>query len=293
MNFFIYSCYLSNLATGKKATDILITEIVCPCNHNNVASIHSGLTFSAASIFVILNRCVSVVFASLHLRCNFRDDWPVEMFLLFPPKSYWMFWNFTFNVLCEPWNLRRSWFGRFRQVEEFSPRAVYTSGKASTAAGLTAAVVRDEETYEFVIEAGALMLADNVSIQCVCVHACVSFSSSLACPVIWGRRYACLFSSFMLPCLLCYPISALASVISLLQVSLAALYFSMVCPHLSFFSLCLIFHPPYMVIPLQSFFCHFHGRLRYSCCPSNVFISDVIPPWHYAHPSQHPHPIYF
>lgn len=28
------------------------------------------------------------------------------------------------------------------QVEEFSPRAVYTSGKASSAAGLTAAVVR-------------------------------------------------------------------------------------------------------------------------------------------------------
>ena len=29
-----------------------------------------------------------------------------------------------------------------KQVEEFSPRAVYTSGKAGTAAGLTAAVVR-------------------------------------------------------------------------------------------------------------------------------------------------------
>lgn len=43
----------------------------------------------------------------------------------------------------------------------FSPRAVYTSGKASSAAGLTAAVVRDEETGEFTIEAGALMLADN------------------------------------------------------------------------------------------------------------------------------------
>jgi len=48
-----------------------------------------------------------------------------------------------------------------KQVEKFAPRAVYTSGKASSAAGLTAAVVRDEETYEFVIEAGALMLADN------------------------------------------------------------------------------------------------------------------------------------
>ena len=41
------------------------------------------------------------------------------------------------------------------------PRAVYTSGKASSAAGLTAAVVKDEETGEHTIEAGALMLADN------------------------------------------------------------------------------------------------------------------------------------
>ena len=47
-------------------------------------------------------------------------------------------------------------------MEEFSPRAVYTSGKASSAAGLTAAVVKDAESHEFVIEAGALMLADNV-----------------------------------------------------------------------------------------------------------------------------------
>lgn len=53
----------------------------------------------------------------------------------------------------------------YRHVEEFSPRAVYTSGKASSAAGLTAAVVRDEESHEFVIEAGALMLADNVSVR--------------------------------------------------------------------------------------------------------------------------------
>lgn len=43
------------------------------------------------------------------------------------------------------------------------PRAIYTSGKASSAAGLTASVVKDEETGSFTIEAGALMLADNVS----------------------------------------------------------------------------------------------------------------------------------
>ncbi|CAJ2645259.1 unnamed protein product [Trifolium pratense] len=41
------------------------------------------------------------------------------------------------------------------------PRSVYTSGKSSSAAGLTATVANEPETGEFCIEAGALMLADN------------------------------------------------------------------------------------------------------------------------------------
>ncbi|KAG2373548.1 hypothetical protein C9374_012011 [Naegleria lovaniensis] len=48
-----------------------------------------------------------------------------------------------------------------KYVAHLIPRAVYTSGKASSAAGLTASVVRDSERGEFTIEAGALMLADN------------------------------------------------------------------------------------------------------------------------------------
>lgn len=48
-----------------------------------------------------------------------------------------------------------------RYVVGFLPRSVYTSGKASSAAGLTASVLKDEETGDFTIEAGALMLADN------------------------------------------------------------------------------------------------------------------------------------
>lgn len=48
-----------------------------------------------------------------------------------------------------------------KYIVNFLPRAVYTSGKASSAAGLTASVAKDHETGEFCIEAGALMLADN------------------------------------------------------------------------------------------------------------------------------------
>merc|ERR1719242_2507388 len=46
-------------------------------------------------------------------------------------------------------------------VTRILPRTIYTSGKASTAAGLTAAVMKDHDTGEMGIEAGALMLADN------------------------------------------------------------------------------------------------------------------------------------
>jgi DNA replication licensing factor MCM6 len=48
-----------------------------------------------------------------------------------------------------------------KYVHGFLPRAVFASGKASSAAGLTASVMKDHETGEFCVEAGALMLADN------------------------------------------------------------------------------------------------------------------------------------
>lgn len=84
--------------------------------------------------------------------------------LLFP---HWLgnivlMWYFKPSV-CEDYLVEFFFYSVCRHIEEFSVRAVYTSGKASSAAGLTAAVVKDEESSEFVIEAGALMLADNVS----------------------------------------------------------------------------------------------------------------------------------
>ena len=51
-------------------------------------------------------------------------------------------------------------------MHKLSPRGVYTSGKGSSAVGLTASVVRDPETRELVMESGALVLSD-LGICCI------------------------------------------------------------------------------------------------------------------------------
>ncbi|KAK9312524.1 MCM2/3/5 family-domain-containing protein [Lipomyces starkeyi] len=46
-------------------------------------------------------------------------------------------------------------------VEKVAPIAIYTSGKGSSAAGLTASVQRDSTTRDFYLEGGAMVLADG------------------------------------------------------------------------------------------------------------------------------------
>ncbi|MFH4974638.1 hypothetical protein AB6A40_001347 [Gnathostoma spinigerum] len=51
-------------------------------------------------------------------------------------------------------------------VEKVAPIAVYTSGKGSSAAGLTASVMRDPQSRSFIMEGGAMVLADG-GIVCI------------------------------------------------------------------------------------------------------------------------------
>eukprot|EP00924_Labyrinthula_sp_SR-Ha-C_P002336 snap_masked-scaffold_16-processed-gene-1.34-mRNA-1 protein AED:0.04 eAED:0.04 QI:0/-1/0/1/-1/1/1/0/758 len=58
-------------------------------------------------------------------------------------------------------SVAKSQFLTFVADNHLLPRAIMTSGRASSAVGMTAAVARDHETGEFGVEAGALMLADG------------------------------------------------------------------------------------------------------------------------------------
>ena len=46
-------------------------------------------------------------------------------------------------------------------IHSLAPRGIYTSGKGSNIAGLTAYVTKDSETVELILESGALVLSDR------------------------------------------------------------------------------------------------------------------------------------
>ena len=107
---------------------------------------------------------------SLSITYSFFFSFSLFALNLLPLLSLYLFLHFLFPFsfpLLSPFSSLLCFCPSL--VEEFSPHAVHTLGKASSATGLAAAVVKDEESHEFGIEAGAPMLADNV---CVCVSVC-------------------------------------------------------------------------------------------------------------------------
>lgn len=51
-------------------------------------------------------------------------------------------------------------------VYKLAPRGIYTSGKGSSAVGLTAYITKDPDTKDIVLESGALVLSD-LGICCI------------------------------------------------------------------------------------------------------------------------------
>ncbi len=61
---------------------------------------------------------------------------------------------------------------------EVSPRGLYTSGKGASAVGLTAAVIKDNETGQMNLEAGAVVLA-NGGVACLSGESMISFDNEI------------------------------------------------------------------------------------------------------------------
>ena len=60
-------------------------------------------------------------------------------------------------------------------VHKIAPRGIYTSGKGSSAVGLTAYVTKDPETRDIVLESGALVILCGCGCGCfLCVCVCLS-----------------------------------------------------------------------------------------------------------------------
>ena len=80
--------------------------------------------------------------------------------LVWPIDNYYVAGRSDVNILlCGDPGTSKSQLLQY--VYRLLPRSQYTSGKGSSAVGLTAYITKDPETRQLVLQTGALVLADN------------------------------------------------------------------------------------------------------------------------------------
>ena len=87
-----------------------------------------------------------------------KDPAPITPFVV--PSSY------PHPTLIAPVTAGTSKSQLLSYVHKITPRGIYTSGKGSSAVGLTASVVRDEETRDMVLESGRGQENDSKGTDC-------------------------------------------------------------------------------------------------------------------------------
>ena len=72
-------------------------------------------------------------------------------------------------------------------VHKIAPRGMYTSGKGSSAVGLTAYVSKDPETKELTLESGALVLSDRGCAALMSLIKC-QIQQERSCTKPWNNK---------------------------------------------------------------------------------------------------------
>jgi len=169
----IYSIFTSqDSKAGSKAASVAVRNPYLRCVGLEAESNASGYdeTFSAEEeaefrAFAQREDCLEQIFARVAPAIFGHDDVKRAVAcLLFGggrkslPDASRLRGDVNVLLLGDP-STAKSQFLKF--VERTAPVAVYTSGKGSSAAGLTASVIRDAQSGEFYLEGGAMVLADG------------------------------------------------------------------------------------------------------------------------------------